>query len=195
MACGRVVGTDTIDPFEPGRATDAVAMLVSFAGGRLNYTAALKLLYLADREALAMTGTSITGGTFYSMGKGPVISEVLQLIHGDRKSNRWSQFLETDGHVLVLKPGWTNRRVARGFEAMIRKHWEQHHVDPLAYPDELIEFMHGLPEWKEPKPGGRIPITHRQIWAAQKVPDEVVETFELQHEAWESMAAGRIIRD
>ena len=189
------MGMDTIDPFEPGIATDAVAMLVSLAGGRLNYTAALKLLYLAERDALARTGMSITGGTFYSLSKGPVTSEVLDLIKGKRKSNRWSRFLETVGRDLVLKDGWTNRRVARGFEAMIRGHWDTHRIDPVAYPEDLIEFTHTLPEWKDPKEKKRLPITHRQIWEAMGVSREAVETFELQYEAWTSMAAGRIILD
>ena len=189
------MGMDTIDPFEPGRAADAVAMLVSLAGGRLNYTAALKLLYLAERDSLAMGGMSITGGTFYSLPKGPVTSEVLELIKGRRKSNRWSRFLETVGHNLVLKDGWTNTRLCKKYVTLIQKHWDEHHVDPLAYPDKLIEFTHTLPEWKEPKEGMRIPITHRQIWKAKGVAREVIKTFEIQEEAWRAAAPGRVIRD
>ena len=56
-----------METFNELATVNAVALLVSLARGSLNYTAALKLIYFADRTALARYGSSITGGTYCSM--------------------------------------------------------------------------------------------------------------------------------
>ena len=48
----------------------------------MSYMKLIKLLYLADREALLRWGRPITFDAYVSMDRGPVLSSVLDLING-----------------------------------------------------------------------------------------------------------------
>lgn len=157
---------DTYDEFEPDSAADAVALLVSFAGGRLNYTAALKLLYFAEREALVLSGASVTRGTFWAMEHGPVVREVYDLIKGNRKSEYWSQYLSTVNHDLVLRREPSINHLARIDVRLLQKHWNEHRgtFNPLEYPKALVDFSHTLPEWTQPGRGKWTTIPYRRVF-------------------------------
>ena len=62
--------------FDINKATQAAAHLVYLQGGKINLMALIKLLYLADREALLETGYPITGDQMVSMPHGPVLSRI-----------------------------------------------------------------------------------------------------------------------
>jgi uncharacterized phage-associated protein len=67
--------------FNEAKATQAAARLLRNRGGTMSYMKLIKLLYLADREALASWGRPITTGNYVSMDKGPVLSHVLDRIN------------------------------------------------------------------------------------------------------------------
>ncbi len=46
--------------FDEVRATQAAAVLLKLAGGQMNYTKLIKLLYLADKQTLARVGKPLT---------------------------------------------------------------------------------------------------------------------------------------
>ena len=66
--------------FNEVKATQAAARILRNRGGRMSYMKLIKLLYLADREALARWGRNITTDNYVSMPHGPVLSHVLDLI-------------------------------------------------------------------------------------------------------------------
>ena len=66
--------------FDERKAAQAASVLLDRHEGRMPYIKLLKLLYLADREALIETGLPITGDRFVSLKFGPVLSRVLDLI-------------------------------------------------------------------------------------------------------------------
>src|SRR3984893_13184309 len=66
--------------FNEAKATQAAVRLLRNRGGRMSYMKLIKLLYLADREALARCGRPITTDTYVSMKHRPVLSQVLNLI-------------------------------------------------------------------------------------------------------------------
>ena len=61
------------------KATQAAADLLRLRGGRISYLKLIKLLYLADREALLRWGRNISTDRDVSMDRGPVLSRVLDL--------------------------------------------------------------------------------------------------------------------
>ena len=67
--------------FDEKKATQAAACFLKLADGGLNYMVLIKDLYLADRQALAGWGRSITNDKYYSMKCGPVLSNVLDQIN------------------------------------------------------------------------------------------------------------------
>ena len=90
-------------PFDDKKAAQVAARLVEKKGGRLEYLHVMKMLYAIDRLALAKWGQPVIGGQYCSMNKGPVISEVLDLINGTLKRPTWSEHLQTSGINLVLR--------------------------------------------------------------------------------------------
>ena len=72
---------------------------------RLNYTKLIKLLYLAEREAFKETGLSLSGDIYYSLDNGPVLSGLLDLIHGSYKDkeaqNLWNARFARDSFDLI----------------------------------------------------------------------------------------------
>ena len=69
--------------FDIRKTIAAVAFLMDREGGQLDMFLGLKMLYLADKEALIRWGKTITGDSFVSMPKGPVLSIVYNLFKKD----------------------------------------------------------------------------------------------------------------
>lgn len=69
------------------------AYLLSKEGGRMAYLKLMKLMYLADREAMNRFGEPLSGDRMVAMPHGPVLSRSLDLmngtVHGDDGWNRW----------------------------------------------------------------------------------------------------------
>jgi len=166
--------------FNVNAATDNVALLVQLAGGRLHRVALLKVLYLAEREALALYGSTITGATFVSMQYGPVACEVYQLIKGERACARWAEYLASKGDDVVLLQDPSNDYTCRGHEQLVKKHWEAHRdgIVPGEHPTALVAYSHTLPEWRDPAGQGEVLITQRQMLEAQGVSEDMIEDME-----------------
>jgi uncharacterized phage-associated protein len=80
--------------FNEKKATQVAAQLLRLRGGRMSYMKLIKLMYLADREALLRWGRPISTDRYVSMDKGPVLSRVLDLAtDGDDPSRPaiWSE--------------------------------------------------------------------------------------------------------
>jgi hypothetical protein len=94
--------------FNEKKVTQAAAFLIKQAGNTLNYTKLIKLLYLADRKALKTWERTISGDSYYSMKKGPVLSNTLDLIHYPDNSF-WHKHITTSGYDVILSadPGTT----------------------------------------------------------------------------------------
>src|SRR5207249_3792384 len=65
--------------FNERKATQAAAHLLRLRGGSMSYLKLIKLLYLADREALLRWGRPISTDCYMAMDRGPVLSRVLDL--------------------------------------------------------------------------------------------------------------------
>jgi uncharacterized phage-associated protein len=61
--------------FQRKRATQAAARLLDRRGGRMSYMQLLKLMYLADRNAILAYGRPTTYDWYVSMDHGPVLSQ------------------------------------------------------------------------------------------------------------------------
>src|SRR5437762_12295497 len=65
--------------FNERKATQSAARLLELRGGRMSYLKLIKLLYLADRQALLRWGRPITTDRYFAMERGPGLSRVLDL--------------------------------------------------------------------------------------------------------------------
>ena len=82
--------------FNEAKATQAATQFLRLRGGRISYIKLIKLLYLADREALIRWGRPITTDCYVSMDVGPVVSRIYDLIRNEPSPNSvkiWSKFI------------------------------------------------------------------------------------------------------
>lgn len=138
--------------FKFDKALQAAAYLLRREPARqMNYMRLLKVLYIADRESIRRTGRPITGDGVAAMERGPVLTEVFDLIKGTHlQSPGWSNFIQRSEYDvrLVREPGVAN--LSR-FEIEVL---EQVAEDNRARDEwAMVEFTHTFPEWRKNDPG------------------------------------------
>jgi uncharacterized phage-associated protein len=74
--------------FDPDKAIQTIAYILSAVGGQIEKVKLTKLLYLADRWSFIERGVSITGDRLVAMPYGPVPSGCLDLLNGVALINR-----------------------------------------------------------------------------------------------------------
>ena len=165
--------------FDEKKATQAAACFLKLADGGLDYMVLIKDLYLADRQALARWGRSITNDKYYSMKLGPVLSNVLNLVHEQpmpEDATFWAKFISppSDYEVRLLSdPGTDLLSVAE--EELLESIFKE--KEPFqTQPFDFVHHLHSsLPEW-ERRDSGRSEITIRSILLAEKkTADEINE--------------------
>lgn len=160
--------------FNERKATEAAAFLLRLRGGRMHYLKLIKLLYLADREALLRWGVPITTDRYVSMNNGPVTSRIYDLIVDEGEKPFWSQYVSAPADYQVsLVQEAPGDELSRAEEALLREIFEQYgHM----YRFDLVKLVHTLPEWKDPN-GSAIPISVRDILRAGGVSEEDAEAI------------------
>jgi len=120
---------------------------------RKSYMKIIKLLYIADKESLKETGRPITGDRFVAMKKGPVLSEVYDLIKGKSSgSPAWNKFFRTHAGLfeieLVGDPG--TGKLNRYETDKLNEVWERYKNHGKW---RVVDLTHDFPEWKKNDPG------------------------------------------
>lgn len=150
--------------FQEAKATQLAAFLLKKRGGKMNYLKLMKLMYLIDREGLTRWGQSMTRSNYVSMDKGPVLSEVLNLITEERLGESyWKRFISAPQNydvALVVEPEFDE--LSKADVDLIEEIYTQ-----FGYKSrwELVNFTHDLPEWTNPK-GSSIPIDYKRVLKA-----------------------------
>ncbi len=161
--------------FNEVKATQAASWLLELRGGRMSYMKLIKLLYLTDRQSIISRGRTITTCRHVSMARGPVVSEILDLITEDDPPNGltfWRQHISPPANrevSLVQDPG--DEELSRAEVAIIDSVFAEHGAKSRW---ALVDYTHGLPEWQDPH-GSSIPIEYRDILkAAGKTEAEII---------------------
>lgn len=167
--------------FDEAKATQAAAFFLHLRGGRMHYIKLIKLLYLADREALLRWGLIFTTDYHVAMPNGPVTSKILNLITDDRSKPVWSEYISAplgDYEVELRKPAPTDL-LSRAEENLMREIFDQYgHLNRWQLIDNV---MHKLPEWSDPN-GSSTPISTRDILrAAGETEEEIRATIRQVH--------------
>lgn len=167
--------------FDERKAAQAAAYLLHRYGKPMPYIKLIKLLYLADRRALVETGQPITGDRLVSMPKGPVLSEVLDLIRTKNEGDfsAWHEYISVPINYRVQAIG------PRSLEEVDDElsDYDQSVLDAIF--DEfggfgygrLISYTHRLPEWVDPK-GSSIDIDLRVILADAGLSEDTIAQVE-----------------
>jgi uncharacterized phage-associated protein len=177
--------------FNEAKATQAAALMLKLRGSSMSYLKLIKLLYLADREALLRWGRPVTTDSYVSMDNGPVVSRIYNLIREepeDEASAVWRKYITEPRHyevALTGDPG--NSELSRAEEELMHEVFDKFGRKSRW---ELRDYSHSLPEWNDPN-GSAIPISVRDILrAGDKTEGEIAEVeAELENLAFaESLA-------
>src|SRR3989304_9016507 len=87
--------------FNEIKTTQAAAFLLKKNNNKMSYMKLIKLLYLADREALSLWERTITGDSFFSMDNGPILSKTLNKINEGkmpRHESYWHKYISAPAH-------------------------------------------------------------------------------------------------
>jgi uncharacterized phage-associated protein len=164
--------------FNEAKATQAAARLLALRGGRMKYLKLIKLLYIADRQALFLWGKPITTDRYVSMKEGPVVSNIYNLINSEpmpEGQSVWHKYIRNVANwdvQLVGDPA--NDELSKAEEDLLAEVFERHgHKNRWL----LVKETHKFPEWTDPGASSTI-ITYREILKAlNKSDDEVSATI------------------
>ncbi len=176
--------------FDSIKATEATAYLLRRRGGRMSYLKLIKLLYLADREALNRWGIRLTTDRHVSMPKGPVVSNIYNLIIGELESPYWSAHISPpvgSFEIELRDEPCSTGRLSRAEESLLYEIFDQYgHMNRW----DLVKFTHNLPEWQDPN-GSSLPISIEEILRVQCHSDEdiaiLIAEFEADHSSNEAL--------
>ena len=163
--------------FHEESATELASWFLQWAGGTMNILKLVKLLYIADRRALAWLGWPITFDSFASMEHGPVPSRTYNLMNEElppEAESIWGQFIdERQRHdISLIKPPERRHLSDAQFE-LAREVWEE-------FKDydqwQLRDYTHTFSEWQAPEENGpqSLPLPYEAVLqAVGKSPEEI----------------------
>ena len=171
-------------PFDERKATAAASLLLTLAGGRMEYTRLIKLLYYVDRESLERLGRPITGDRYVAMKHGPVLSQIYDLIKvgfATPPAGPWADHIETTGRYDVQvrgKPdlGPLSDLEIESIESTFKRY---RNFDKWDLRDE----SHTLGEWEHPGESAREILIEEILQVLGKSEAEIEEVRQAANEA------------
>lgn len=136
--------------FDEERALALAALFLRRRGGEMKHLKLVKLMYLADREALKRWGHSITGDRYVSMKYGPVLSTVLDLIHEEAPgaTSAWGRHIvESAPHTVKLVEEFPSDSLSQAEEELAEEIFREYGKMNRW---KLVDLTHGFPEFKKP---------------------------------------------
>jgi len=165
--------------FNSKKTTQVVCRLLHKSDGKMNYMKLIKELYIIDRVCLDKWNRSVTGDIYFSMGKGPVLSNVLNKIHSQAiEDEYWDKYVKRSGiYDISLK---TDKIRSEELSAREKKVIDEIFAQFEDFNQwQIVDWCHdNLSEWKDPK-GGRAQIFIKDILKALgKTKEEIKEIEE-----------------
>ena len=160
--------------FNAKKAAEAANSILVRSGGKRNYMELVKLLCLADREALIRFENPITGDQITALPHGLILSRILNLIRfgpADAEDAPWFDVVSPpDGYSVRSLKEVENEELSSAEEKLLDEIFKKYgNLDWRA----LSKLTHDLPEWTDPK-GGSIPVPPEQVFKlAGKQPNEI----------------------
>jgi Protein of unknown function (DUF4065) len=158
----------------------AAAYLIERGGGCLPMFHLIKMLYYADRTALITWGNSITGDSFASMSKGPIVSQIYDFLKDSRGPTAWQSKEETDWRDSIRSQDKKVSLVKDVDKGVL----SEREIDVLenswntinSIPGSIADWLHkNCPEWEDPG-SSSIPIDPGTILrTVGKTDEEIVE--------------------
>ncbi len=175
--------------FNERKVSQMASLLLHCRGGRMSHLKLMKLLYLADREAMGRLGAPISGDYIVAMPHGPALSLTLNLMDGDTKSapGGWDDWIsDKEDHEVSLRRTITRDALDELSDAEIEVLEAVWNRFGGMNRWELRDYTHTLPEWQDPK-GSSLPIPHKNVFQALGRTDKEAEELAARIEAERSL--------
>lgn len=147
--------------YREDKAAQVAALFLKLRGNAMYHLKLIKLLYLAEREALLRWRRPIIFDNYVSMPLGPVVSETYRLLNGESPTKGiWGETVSAPANhkvTLIEDPG--NESLSEAEESLINEIFEKY--GKMSRWD-ICEMTHTFPEWVDPK-GSSIPIDYKDI--------------------------------
>ena len=153
----------------------------------------MKLMYLADREAMRTGGFPMTGDRFVSMPHGPVLVNTLNHINDDSFSvpGGWDDWIgdKANYEVALIRQATTETldRLSRADLQVLSAVWCQFgHMTKY----QIRDYTHdprNCPEWKDPN-GSSNPIAYNTVFEALGFQSDLATSMAAEIEAQNTIA-------
>lgn len=155
---------------DPRKATQVAARLIQKSGGTIEYLRLIKLAYLTDRTSIVKRGIPIVGGKYFSMRKGPTISELMDFVNA-RNAPEWKSLISPlKWHDLTLTGSPSLDSLSESELEIIDSVVAQHASKTT---EELTKWCHdNCPEFETVHFFGRKEISIENILSSENVPSE-----------------------
>lgn len=163
--------------FNEQKATQLACILLSRNGGKMSHLKLMKLMYLIDRETLIRWGWSMTGDNYSSMPYGMVLSRTYNLVNEESfPETYWKQHITPpQNYIVELRENPNIDELSEAETDLIEEifaefgHWNRW---------DLVNYVHELPEWTDPK-GSSIPVDYKTVLqGADKSEQEIFEILD-----------------
>ena len=172
--------------FNVKKSAQAASILLRLNGGDMGNYCFIKMLYLADREAIKRWGLPITGDAAVSMQHGPVLSQIYDLTKGEAPHLRaeWEPFIsdaDEETHRVVLKAVPENDELSEVEIRILQKI----HTEFKGFSwKQMRDYCHRFEEYDGSVGKSSKPIANEKILkAVGKSADEIAETERSINEA------------
>lgn len=162
--------------FREDKVTQVAAYFLKLRGNnKMSHLKLMKLLYIAEREALNRLGRPICFDVYVSMNQGPVLSTTLNLMHGEsEKSEYWDEFITSPAnHELTLKGDPGIGKLSSAEVQILTDVFKEYGCKSRW---ELAKFTHKFNEWKNPE-GSSIKIDYEDILRALNKKDDEIKAI------------------
>ncbi|MAC48205.1 MAG: hypothetical protein CMI12_15360 [Oceanospirillum sp.] len=156
--------------FTERKAAQIAAFFLLKRGGRMSHLKLMKLMYLADREAMRDYGFPISDDCAVSMPHGPVLSRTLECIDGNVEpvAGGWESWItDKANHEVALSHQVTSiddlDEISPAEISVMEKVWQEFgHMTRW----QIRDYTHDqCPEWQDPNGSSR-PISDQDIFRA-----------------------------
>lgn len=148
-----------------------VALILKKNGGTMDYYNLIKECYIADRRSVEAMGFSITGDSYVSMNRGPVLKGLYAFIKNTSSDTaaqeRWNACFSVSDHKISLTDASiSNSYLSRYDESVLSEVAEQFYG--YSYED-MKRYAHAdgrFPEWEAVRKGEEKPIPMQAVMRA-----------------------------
>ncbi len=172
-----------------------VAYILNRNDGCMDYYNLIKECYIADRMSIEATGRAITGDSYVSMARGPVLKGLYTFIKlkcdNPELQSLWNECFSVDENhkISIIKQDISSDYLSRYEEDVLNQVCQRFYK--YSYSD-MKSYAHSqgvFPEWESVEKGEEKPIELQTIMRAVNIPDNEIKILIDEQNSFENEAA------